>query len=54
MMKKRFTAVNYRGEKLGTCTADDIHEAREKLQKRFEYGLIKYRNEYGAMRYVTL
>lgn len=53
-MKQRYTAVTYQDEKLGTCIASDIHEAREKLQKRFEFGLIKYRNEYGVMRYVTL
>jgi len=51
---KTFTVITYEGDKLGTCKANDIHEAREKLQKRFAFGLIKFTNDEGVKRIVSL
>lgn len=52
--KVNFTAMTYKGDKLGTCKAKNIHEARERLQKRFAYGLITFTDVNKVKRVVSL
>lgn len=52
--KITFTAMTYQGDKLGTCKAKNIHKAREKLQKRFDHGLIAFTDANKVKREVSL